>query len=385
MENDQRLTPLPKTADLHAGQHEYSNYSNFYDDEAFESKRSIQQYFNVIYKRLPIILALTVLITAAAAFYMYRLPSQYEATTAMIIEPRKPKIQAKDSININFGDDINYYNTQLKLLQNPDLMKEVVIRLGLYRDPNLFNGEDRGFLGGLRSLVSGTQKAGEKENSLPVISDTDAASGTRAPLTPEETARTEAYASILLAGLKVEQVERTNIVNVTLQGNNPELIAKVSHKVAEVFIDEDAKRETKGASDALNDLKKSIEDLKSTISSDEADLIAEMERYKLPLQDKGQDLAASRLQGLSETWMKALENRRQIEARYSTALQASSRGEAMNIPDISESKMVQDAVRLNTEREANSRTRSVILKTRYRRRKLKKLSFLSNTPRNTPM
>ncbi|MGH9821323.1 MAG: GumC family protein, partial [Pyrinomonadaceae bacterium] len=293
---------------------------------------------------------LTVLITAAAAFYMYRQPSLYEATTAMIIEPRKPKIQSKDSININFGDDINYYNTQLKLLQNPDLMKEVVIRLGLYRDANLFNGEDRGFLVGLRSLISGGPKTADKENSLPVIPDTDAASVSQTNLTPEETARTEAYASILLAGLKVEQVERTNIVNVTLQGNNPQLIAKVSHKVAEVFIDEDAKRETKGASDALNDLKKSIEDLKSTISSDETDLIAEMEKYKLPLQDKGQDLAASRLQGLSESWMKALENRRQIEARYSTALQASSRGEAMNIPDISESKMVQDAVRLNTER-----------------------------------
>lgn len=352
MENDQRLTPLPKTADLHTGQHEYSNYSSFYDDEAFESKRSIQQYFNVIYKRLPIILALTVLITAAAAFYMYRQPSVYEATTAMIIEPRKPKIQSKDSININFGDDINYYNTQLKLLQNPDLMKEVVIRLGLYRDPNLFNGEDRGFLVGLRSLISGGPKTTDKENSLPVISDADAASSSQASLTPEETARTEAYAATLLNGLKVEQVERTNIVNVTLQGNNPELIAKVSHKVAEVFIDDDAKRETKGASDALNDLKKSIDDLKSTISSDEADLIAEMERYKLPLQDKGQDLAASRLQGLSESWMKALENRRQIEARYNSAVQASNRGEGMNIPDLYDNKIFQDTMRLNTERKS---------------------------------
>jgi uncharacterized protein involved in exopolysaccharide biosynthesis len=117
MENDQRLTPLPKTADLHLSHHEYSNYSGFYDDEAIESKRSVRQYFAIIYKRLPIILALTILVTAAASFYMYRQPSIYEAQTTMIIEPRKPKVQSKDSININFGEDINYYNTQLKLLQ----------------------------------------------------------------------------------------------------------------------------------------------------------------------------------------------------------------------------------------------------------------------------
>jgi len=107
MENDQRLTPLPKSADLHVGHHEYSSYSSFYDDETIESKRSVKQYFAIIYKRLPIILALSILVTAGAAFFMYRQPSIYEAQTTMIIEARKPKIQSKDSININFGEDIN--------------------------------------------------------------------------------------------------------------------------------------------------------------------------------------------------------------------------------------------------------------------------------------
>lgn len=352
MENDQRLTPLPKTSDLHAGPHEYSNYSSFYDDEAFENRRSIRQYFNVIYKRLPIILALTILVTAAAAFYMYHLPSQYEATTAMIIEPRKPKVQSKDSININFGDDINYYNTQLKLLQNPDLMKEVVVRLQLYTDPNLFGTQQRGLVGSLRSIFGSGSKGANKENSLPVISDADAASSSQPKLSAEEQSRTEMYAGMLLAGLRVEQVERTNIVNVTIQDNNPELAAKVSHKVAEVFIDEDAERETKGANDALSDLKKSIEDLKGTIAGDEEELLAEMRSSGLPLQEKGQELSASRLQGLSETWMKSLESRRQIESRYNSAVQASSRGEGMNIPDLYENKIFQDTMRLNTERKA---------------------------------
>ena len=109
MEQDQRLTPLPKSLDLRAPKTEYpASYAGFYDDEVSEGRRSIQQYFNVVKKRLPIIFALTALATAAAAFYMYKQPSQYQATTEMVIEPRKPKVQSKDSININFGNDANY-------------------------------------------------------------------------------------------------------------------------------------------------------------------------------------------------------------------------------------------------------------------------------------
>ena len=91
---------------------------------------------------------------------MFRQPTQYQATTQMIIEPRRPKVTSKDSININFGNDINYYNTQLQLLSSPELMKQVVLDLGLYREPNLFAGSSRGFFSSLSDVfkfVRGTK------------------------------------------------------------------------------------------------------------------------------------------------------------------------------------------------------------------------------------
>ncbi|MEP6849115.1 MAG: polysaccharide biosynthesis tyrosine autokinase [Acidobacteriota bacterium] len=353
MENDQRLTPLPSSAELHTVPNEYPiGYSSFYDDEATDGKRSIRQYFNVVYKRLPIILALSIVVTAAAAFYMYRLPSQYEATTQMTIEPRKPKIQSKDSININFGNDVNYYNTQLKLLQNPELMKDVVVRLGLYREPDLFGGQNTGLFNGVRSVFSSNKSSAEKANSLPVVSNTDTLPEAMSGLTPEQSVRADGYAGILAGHLRVEQVERTNIVNITITDSNPQLAAKVSYAVAEVFKKRDAESESAGAKQALADLDKSIDDLKSTIAEDEGNLIEEMRSSGLPLQEKGQDLAASRLQGLSESWMKSLENRRQLETRYNSDVQAVARGEGKNIPDLYENKIYQDTVRLNSERKS---------------------------------
>src|SRR5262245_47617955 len=98
MENDQRLTPLPHSVDLQTGSNSYASvYSSFYDDESFEGKRSIRQYINVVYKRLPIILAITLIVTAAVALYMYRLPPIYEATTQMLIEQPKVPVTNKDS------------------------------------------------------------------------------------------------------------------------------------------------------------------------------------------------------------------------------------------------------------------------------------------------
>jgi capsular exopolysaccharide synthesis family protein len=357
MEKDQRLTPLPSTTvvDLQPANHDYpASYAPFYDDETFDEKRSLRQYFNIVYKRLPLILALTILTTAVAAFYMYRQPSIYQAQTEMIIEPRKPALQSKDSININFGNDINYYNTQLQLLQNPDLMKDVVVGLGLHREPNLFGNQNKGFLATVRSIFSSDKSAEKKENSLPVLSETSAITGTseQITLTPEEKERAENYAGTLLGGLRVEQVQGTNLVNITVQSTNPELAAKVADKVAETFIAQDIRRETQGAKQAYDELTKSIDDLKAQISSQEVELINFMRNSNLPLQEKGSELSAGILQNLSGQWLAAIDERRKIEARYEGAVRANARGEGGSIPDLTESKIYQDTMRLNTERRA---------------------------------
>ena len=188
MQKDERLLPLPTNGDLKTINHEYpASYSPLYDDD-FSEKRSFREYFIIIYKRLPLILALTILTTAAVAFYMYRQPSIYEAQTGMIIEPRKSKLTSKDSININFGNDLNYYNTQLRLLQNSDLMKEVVLRLGLYREPNLFGTKNQSFFSSLGSMFAGEKEDSEKKSSLPILTEAslDTSGTERAALTPEE-------------------------------------------------------------------------------------------------------------------------------------------------------------------------------------------------------
>jgi capsular exopolysaccharide family len=332
MDRDERLLPLPK--EIQIAHHDVpANYSPIYDDETFNEKHTLREYFIVVYKRLPMIIGLAVLVTSAVAFYMYRQPSIYEATATLIIEPRKPKVQSKDAININLGYDLNYYNTQLKLLQSSDLMKDVVLRLGLYRDPNLFNSQSRSFLGSIRAMFSGEKSAENKESALPLLTE-NAENNVEQALTAEEKARVEQYAARLSGMVSVAQEERTNIFHIRVSSENPELAAKIANAAADAFIAQNIRRETQGLQKSLEDLTKSIEDLQGTIQQQEQERIDEMRSSGLPLAEKGQELAAGILQQKSREWLDAESERRKLQQQYEAAVQASRRGEILSVvPD----------------------------------------------------
>ncbi len=375
MENDQRLTPLPITKDLQPAHVEYPGAYSSYDN-ALDSKRSIRQYFNIVYKRLPIILAITILTTSAAALYSFRQPSVYEAHASMIIEPRKVPQTQKDAININFGDNQQYYNTQLELLKNPDLMKRVVISLGLHRDANLFGEQDRGILAGIRSLFSGGQKTENPENSLPVVSDTSpgTAKNGQIQLTPEESTRAELYATILVSGLRVEPMMNTNIVNISLQSSNPSVAAKAADRVAELFIKEDADRETSGAQKAYEDLGASIEELKGTIAQQENDLIAEMKSGNLPLVEGGNGLRADNLKILQSQRNDAQLEVERLNAMYNAAVEASEKGDILSI--VGDNKAIQAARSANLARKVDLEKRIEDLDRRIDERQQKREELL---------
>jgi len=351
MEQDQRLTPLPRVVDLQSTQSEYpTSYSGFYDDE-FGGKRSVKQYISIVKKRLPIILAIVLLATIAAAIYSIRQPSIYQATTEMIIEPRKAQVTQKDAININFGNEQNYTNTQLQLLQNPDLIKKVVIALNFHHEPMLFGDQNRGLTAGIRSVFSSEPTEVREANSLPVVNEIATADTDRIPLTPEENARAERYAALLGGNnLKVEIVPDTLLVTVSVQTTNPAVAAKVSDKLAETFIEDNAKRELEGAQSAYEQLSASIEDIKLTINRLQNEQMAEQRASGLPLAEKGDDLRAQNLGALQAQYTTSKFETEKIAAQYNAALQAVQTGDILAV--VGDNQAIQDARNQNLRREA---------------------------------
>lgn len=356
MEKEERLIPLPPNKDVQAPGQDYpSSYSPIYDEESFVDQRSVREYVNVVLKRLPMIVTIAIIVTAAVAFYMYRQPSVYQATTRMVIEPRKPKVQSKDSININFGNDPQYMNTQLALLQNPELMRSAVIRLGLQKDPNVFANEGNGILSFFRKMFSGKGE-GANKNTLPVLSGESDTSVQESQMTAEERQRADVYASILLGGLSIEPVEKTSIVNVNIKTTNQDVASKVSDTVAELFIQKNADQEVQGAQKAYEQLTKSIDDLKNTIALQEQEFIKQMQSAQLPLQEgKGTNILTENLTSISQSLNRARDERQKLQQIYDAITRA--REVAKKSGNLTEDQVYQDLVKSGAEQKIGSSER----------------------------
>lgn len=360
MARDERLLPLPNELQKLKVQTEpeiQAGYKPLYDSDLFAEKRSIREYLNVVLKRKWMILGILTVATVSTAIYMYRLPSQYQAHSQISLEPRRQKT-SKDGININLGwVDTNYRNTQLKLIQSPELMKDVVVSLGLHRNPNLFNqADENSIFNRMTNVLVGKQPDHQaKPSALPVLTDESVTSATskQEVLTPEENKRAEDYAKQLVGGLVVEPDEKSYLVTLRYTSANRELAVSIPNAVARVFIAQDILRETEGTKRQSEENIRTIADLQQTIINLENERIAYLKDNDIPLTQGGQALAASRLTEYSRQWLEAEDALRKTRSQYEAALRARSGGNAYEIPEVAESQAVRDARSKQLERKAD--------------------------------
>lgn len=359
MARDERLLPLPtELQKLQAAPDIPTTYAPVYDSDAFAEKRSFRQYLNIVLKRKWLVLAIIIVATVSTAIYMYRLPSQYQAMTQISLEPRRPK-QSKDSINITFGMvDINYRNTQLKLIQSPNLMRDVVVSLGLQKNAGLF---DQSNAPGVFARMSGvlTGKGSDptsKTSALPVITDetiTATVADKTQTLSPEEQKRADEYARILVGGLVVEPDNSSYLVTIKYTNTDRELAATIPNTVAQVFIAQDILRETEGTKQQSVDNVKTIADLQQAITNLENERIAYLKESGMPLTEGGNVLNQGRLQTYSTQWQTAEDDLRKARADYEAAVRARANGETFSIPQISDNETVRQARQQQLIRQAD--------------------------------
>ncbi|MEO6394062.1 MAG: polysaccharide biosynthesis tyrosine autokinase, partial [Pyrinomonadaceae bacterium] len=288
-----------------------------------------------------------IIITTAAALYMFRIPSIYLAEATLVIENRNPSLvqSQSDKVTINLGDDPTYWNTQLKLLQNPELMRQVAREMGLQNNPEFARDQaGPGLLSTVRDIFGKPKTAVAKPNTLPVVTDGNLPAADGQPkLTPEQEQRIEAYAGVIAGGLGVEPIEGTNLVTIKFSHTNPEMAMRVANTVATVFIANDKKQTSSGSEKRREDLAKSIAALQESIAELENKRIVYQQSHNLPLrEEKGQDLKASRLQQLSQQVLSAENDRKSLQAAYEAAR---SSKDVYSIPEVQSDKAVQDLQR----------------------------------------
>ncbi|HEX8565056.1 MAG TPA: polysaccharide biosynthesis tyrosine autokinase [Pyrinomonadaceae bacterium] len=355
MARDERLLPLPTaTTELQTlpPQDIPSTYSPVYDGDPFAEARSIREYISVVLKRKWMILAIVTVITVCTAIYMHRLPSQFMSSAEVLVETRAPK-KSSESVYINFWYDTKYWDTQVRLIQSPELMRDAVVTLGLHRNPNLIAEQPKApsIFGAITNMITGAKPPTVKTPTLPVLtSDSDIIDVGNIQLPPDEAKRAEEYGNYLLGGLTVEPIEKTNLITLKYTHVNPELASTIPNAVAVAFIARDAKREMQGAIQQTEDNARQIVDLQANINRLENERIAYMQREDLPLQqDQGQALSSGRLQTYSTNWLTAEKKRRDLQAEYEAAQRAKNNNQIRAV--VQDGSMLSKADELNRIRQ----------------------------------
>lgn len=307
----------------------------------------LRDYLFVVLKRKWLILTLVVVVTSLVTMQMYRQPSIYQATAMIQIEPKlKSVLQTGREIVINTGSDKDpaYWNTQLKLLENPALARQVILTLDLHRDPSFFGAPGQTSIGtSIRRLIYGeerTQSAPAPANTkVEVVGQEQVVSG---QLSPQDLARLQPYEDTLAANLSVEPVVGTNLVNLSYRHTNAEMAQKIANTYADTFVHNNGERQTTGTELALRTVGEKIAQYQVDIERDEQARFEFSKVNDIPFTpDKGApavDLQAANLAKLNTQVLDAENERKSLQSLYETATTATNPNE---IPEVGDNKRIQ--------------------------------------------
>jgi capsular exopolysaccharide synthesis family protein len=342
MSQDNRLLPLP------AGERALERPLNdvaqpkSYGASAIEPT-NLREYLFVVLKRKWLILSLMLVVTSLVTIQMFRQPSIYEAQTEVQIDPKTKSVLETKEIVINTQSDPTYWATQLKLLENPALARQVVLTLDLQNNPAFFGGQSQTSLfDSLRRIFSRNKRPtpppAATGGAIPVLSESEI---TEQQLTPEELARLEPYEDTIAANLTVEPETGTSLVLLKYKHPEPELAKKIGNTLADVFVKNNLDRETKGSTNAADLLAKQIADLQLRIQREQEERLNYAKNHNLPTDINNSpdaNLEAKRLATYSNQLLEAENLRKDAQAKYQAAASAT---DPNSIPEVRDDGRIQ--------------------------------------------
>jgi len=301
---------------------------------------TFRDYLFVVLKRKWLILSLVLVVTSLVTIQAFRAPSIYAGEATIRIEQKAPNVLQTEKIVIAGQTDPNFWGTQLKLLENPALARQVVLTLDLQHNPSFFGGQSQGgVFSSIRRVFSKPKKTNESpavSSGLTVVGESEVTGGS---LTAEQLAQLEPYEDAIIAGEIVESVPQTNLVRIRFIHSDPELAQKIANTLAEVFVNNNLERSTRGSNKAEDLLAREIANLQTKIKHDQEARFNYAKEKNLPLvNDTAGNLEATRLATLSGQLLTAENERKNLQAQLEAARKEKN---AFSIPDVNASARVE--------------------------------------------
>ncbi len=325
MTQDERLVPAGRRVDNTLAEltqaKPYGKYDRYSSPPA---ETNVREYLYVILKRKWLILSLLLVVTSLVTIQVYRQPSIYEAGTTIRIEQKPAPVLATGQVVINAPADPSFWGTQLKLLQNPLLARQVVLSLDLQHNPAFLGGQAQS------SVFASLKRIFSREQSVPPAKTSPAADQTIGAdemkdrhFTPEELAVLEPYEDAIIGGEVVEPIVSTSLVTIKYQHTDPLLAQRIADTLADVFVQNNRERQESGTSKAEVELAQEIAKVQDRIHKEQDGLYAFAKAVDLPLTPAaGPNIEVLKSTTYSAQLLQAENERRSALAAYQAAKDA---------------------------------------------------------------
>jgi len=252
---------------------------------ALESSIDLREYLRILLKRKWTIVLVFVLVVAAVTVVTLRQPKIYSAKTVVLIDRETPSVlgQVKEVVSLGergYWGQLQYLNTQKKVIRSRHIARKVVEALNLETDPD-FSGPDP--------------------------------------------------AGSLIGLLDVQEVKDSRLIEILVEHQKPEKAQKLANTVARAYIEANLERKVQATESATEWLAKQLDKMKQKVTDSEMDLYEFKQKHNVvttSIEDKA-TMISKKLDAVSEELTGAEAKRRALEVRHE---QLDSLSAAGNVP-----------------------------------------------------
>jgi capsular exopolysaccharide synthesis family protein len=196
-------------------------------EELKEEAQTLQDYMQTISKHKLLILSCVVLVLVLAAISLINSEPVFRAESRLLIEQKAPRVIEVAEVAPSNPETLDYFESQLDILESPTLAREVIENLRLYDHPNFISKPNFSVSPikimdkVLDPLINTISKLFSHEDTLTV-------QGTDDPIFP--------FLKQYFKGLKVRSRRKSRVITISFESLDPALTARVANEHADAYI-----------------------------------------------------------------------------------------------------------------------------------------------------
>ncbi len=353
------------------------------DNENIVEQIDAKDYLRVFFRRKWIILACLIASVAISAIYTFKSIPIYRVTTQMLIGKENPKVVSIEEVIKPDRADLQWNQTQIKILSSRSLALRVIKALNLKDSPEFKSDEKRrnfsirGLIGLLARKVINTLKPQEEVYKSEGIKKRDIKRNDNPEFKSDverrgflSSLRGKIYYKLMslkrkqdskkefpksgkddedsrligsyLSKLKVQAIKFSRLVNISIEGTHPETITAMANRHAHEYIEQNREMKFDTTKNALGWLQEQLVEKGEGVEKAENELQVYKERKKIVSLEDRQNIIVQKLADLNAALTKARTERIGLETFYNeTKILSDNPDMIESIPYVMENALIQ--------------------------------------------